>query len=123
VFVRCYESEACIEGNLAELRAAGARIARLISGEWAHFFCEWRRASEPGERYLVALEVTATEGPVRVGVRDDRLCVTGGSEHLHVFSEYFQFPNATEPRHTHFEWWDGYEHVHPDALPLVIIMS
>lgn len=121
MFVFSTADEAYIGGNPAELRAVGERIAQLRRDEWAHFFCEWRRDSRPYERCLVALEVTATEGPVRAEVRGDRLCVAGGPEHLGVFGSYFQFSDDDHPgHHRHFEWWGGYEHAHPESLPLVI---
>lgn len=78
----------------------------------------------PYERRLALLDVSVTNGPVRVTVDDDRLCIVGDKDCLGTIASFFDFEDsASSGEHSHCEWYEGSEIIDRESIPLVVSVA
>jgi hypothetical protein len=78
--------------------------------------------SEPWDFVAGNLEVIQNENPVRVLITKGKVIkIEGSKENLEKFTSLLEFDeNATSGSHSHYEYYEGNEYIHPESFPLII---
>lgn len=66
------------------------------------------------------LRFRIVDRPNRIRARDGFVEVTGAVEDLKVFHTFFEVGISESPSHSHYDYYDGNEWVHPMSVSLVI---
>jgi hypothetical protein len=124
VVIRATEKELDLSGSPAELREVASRIVAIAPGQRIRFAADQTAVAEPYDRLLIALEVVASEGALKISVTDETLIAAGNPESIRSFASFLEFEDAT-PRgfHHHYEWYPGNELIAPDSKPLVVCVG
>lgn len=122
--IRASEKELDLSGSPGELRELASRIVAIAPGERIRFAADQTAIAEPYDRLLIALEVVASEGAVKISVENETLVAAGTADSLRSFASLLEFEDAT-PRgyHHHYEWYPGNEFIAPDSTPLVVCVG
>jgi hypothetical protein len=95
------------------------QLSRSLTEEGVRQFRgEQEVTSAPYQMVLAAVQITPTNGPAEVTVREKEVWITGSSKNLDRLASFFEA--AAESGHAHFEWFTGNEFVSETSVPLVI---
>lgn len=111
-----------LSGSVQELHGIGEAIVKLRDGEICRFNADLMTDPAPYDRCLVAFQISATGGRVKLVVIGNELTATGSPEMLEKFASFFSFADAgCEPgTHCHHEWHEGNPYIAEDSRPLVV---
>jgi hypothetical protein len=112
-----------VSGTVDELQTIRRRILDMTEAPASKIVLEANSAVDPTpyNSTLTRLSVQLSNGPAKVSVWDEEVCVEGSREALEAFASFFNFePDATERSHLHYEYYDGNEWIDPGSVPLVI---
>src|SRR5262249_40512192 len=91
-----------ISGSPGELNAIADRIERLAAGAELSVGADAAADPRPYDRCLAALEIRASDGPVRVAISGDCVVVTASVPMMRPFASHFRFdPGAPRGTHNH----------------------
>jgi hypothetical protein len=121
VVIRATDTELKLSGSPSELRNIASQIVQLKPGCTIRLPADQTADPAPYPRLLVALEVVASSGAVKVSVIKGDLLATGSAAALATFASFFQFEDcALSGAHGHHEWYPGNEYIDSNSRPLVI---
>ncbi|HLQ24577.1 MAG TPA: hypothetical protein VK138_01720 [Acidiferrobacterales bacterium] len=117
------QDELDISGSASDLQAVRAQLLALAQGSNTQFVVEADKEATPKPylRSLSAIKGRVTVGPIRVSVIDDSVEVEGSKDSFLGFASFFDFDkNSLQGEHTHHEYYEGNQFVHPLSVPLVV---
>jgi hypothetical protein len=109
--------------SIAGLNEIHARLKAFLKSEQriVSLPAEVSGSAAPSDELLPALEVEKTEGPVYVSLSSGRaLRITGGTENLGVYAEFFRFCDDEDGSHHHPEHVKGAGYISPGTLSVII---
>ena len=116
-----------ISGSWEELQNLRKDILKLINTDLKGIFIQTESNFNPTPWDFVSkhLEIIKGVSPVKVSVSKKRVVqLEGIQESLEKFSSFLNFEkNAASGLHSHYEYFEGNEWIHPDSIPLIIVIK
>lgn len=113
-----------ISGTWKEFEVLRQTILKFLERDRESLFVETEKDfdSEGWDLILEGLEIDQKGETVRVSMEENRILkITGSKPNLEIFADWLEFDKDTpSDYHSHYEYFDGNEHINPKSEALVI---
>ncbi len=113
-----------ISGCREELELLSQEILKYLRTGSEYVFVTGESAinAEPWDSVARGLEIIQNGKAVKISISEDNsIHIEGSKENLEKFLSFLVFDeDAASGSHSHYEYYEGNEYVHPDSFPLII---